>query len=48
MRVALTGGATGIGAAVAAKLLAAGHEVVAFDISQPSQDVLSVDSDRFE
>ena len=39
MRVALTGGATGIGAAVAAKLLAAGHEVVAFDISQPSQDV---------
>ena len=39
MRVALTGGATGIGAAVAAKLLAAGHEVVAFDISKPSQDV---------
>ena len=39
MRVALTGGATGIGAAIAAKLLAGGHEVVAFDITQPSQDV---------
>lgn len=35
MRVALTGGATGIGAAVAAKLKAAGHHVTAFDISAP-------------
>lgn len=36
MRVALTGGATGIGAEVAAKLTAAGHEVTAFDIVEPS------------
>jgi len=36
MRVALTGGATGIGAAVAAKLTAAGHAVTAFDISEPA------------
>ena len=36
MRVALTGGATGIGAAVAAKLKAAGHHVTAFDISEPA------------
>ncbi len=35
MRVALTGGATGIGAAVAAKLKAAGHHVTAFDIGDP-------------
>ena len=35
MRVALTGAATGIGAAVATKLKTAGHEVIAFDISQP-------------
>lgn len=39
MRVALTGGATGIGAAVAAKLKAGGHEVTAFDISEPAQNV---------
>ncbi len=39
MRVALTGGATGIGAAVAEKLMSAGHDVVAFDISEPSQPV---------
>ena len=39
MRVALTGGATGIGAAVAAKLQAGGHEVTAFDISEPSAHV---------
>lgn len=39
MRVALTGGATGIGAAVAAKFKAGGHHVTAFDISQPATDV---------
>ncbi len=39
MRVALTGGATGIGAEVAKKLKADGHEVVAFDISEPSVKV---------
>lgn len=39
MRVALTGGATGIGAEVAAKLKAQGHHVTAFDISEPSTDV---------
>ena len=35
MRVALTGGATGIGAEVLAKLKAGGHEVTTFDISEP-------------
>lgn len=35
MRLALTGGATGIGAATAARLRAAGHEVVIFDIRDP-------------
>ncbi|MCO4838583.1 MAG: SDR family oxidoreductase [Rhodobacteraceae bacterium] len=35
MRVALTGGATGIGAAIAQKLNASGHEVTAFDIVDP-------------
>ncbi len=35
MRVALTGGATGIGAEVAAKLMSAGHAVTAFDIKAP-------------
>ncbi len=39
MRVALTGGATGIGAAVAQKLKAAGHHVTAFDISDPGAHV---------
>lgn len=39
MRVALTGGATGIGAEVAAKLKADGHVVTAFDISEPSSNV---------
>lgn len=38
MKVALTGGATGIGAEVAKKLKAQGHHVTAFDISEP-QDV---------
>jgi len=35
MRVALTGGATGIGAEVAAKLDASGHEVTVFDRHEP-------------
>lgn len=35
MRVALTGGATGIGATIAQKLNASGHEVTAFDIVDP-------------
>lgn len=39
MRVALTGGATGIGAQVAEKLKAGGHEVTAFDISEPTAAV---------
>lgn len=39
MRVALTGGSTGIGAAVATKLQAAGHQVTAFDISEPGAGV---------
>lgn len=39
MRVALTGGATGIGAAVAAKLKSQGHEITAFDIREPVENV---------
>lgn len=39
MRVALTGGATGIGAEVAARLKRDGHEVTAFDISRPEANV---------
>lgn len=39
MRVALTGGATGIGAEVSAKLKADGHTVTAFDISEPASNV---------
>ena len=35
MRLALTGGATGIGAATVARLRADGHEIVIFDIQQP-------------
>ena len=38
MRLALTGGATGIGAATTAALRAEGHEVVVFDIQQPDGD----------
>lgn len=36
MRVALTGAATGIGAALQAKLIAAGHDVTSFDIAAPA------------
>lgn len=39
MRVALTGGASGIGAEVAAKLTARGHEVTAFDLNEPREQV---------
>ena len=39
MRVALTGGATGIGAEVAARLTRDGHEVTAFDVSRPEANV---------
>ncbi|MEM9709531.1 MAG: SDR family oxidoreductase [Pseudomonadota bacterium] len=35
MRVALTGGSSGIGAALVAEFKAAGHEVVSFDIAEP-------------
>ena len=38
MRLALTGGATGIGAATAARFRADGHEVVIFDIQKPASD----------
>ena len=39
MRVALTGGATGIGAEVVSKLKLQGHHVTAFDISEPNSEV---------
>ncbi len=39
MKVALTGGSTGIGAEVAKKLSAHGHHVSAFDISEPEEGV---------
>ncbi len=39
MRVALTGGATGIGSEVAARLKKAGHEVHAFDIKEPGSNI---------
>ena len=38
MRLALTGGATGIGAATAARLRSDGHEIVIFDIQKPQSD----------
>ena len=38
MRLALTGGATGIGAATVARLRADGHEIVVFDIQKPEGD----------
>lgn len=39
MRIALTGGATGIGAALVKKLHDAGHQIVVFDLSKPSGHV---------
>jgi NAD(P)-dependent dehydrogenase (short-subunit alcohol dehydrogenase family) len=39
MRIALTGGAAGIGAALAQKLHDAGHELVVFDVNKPSGPV---------
>lgn len=39
MRVALTGGATGIGSEVAARLTDEGHSVHAFDIKKPEVDL---------
>jgi NAD(P)-dependent dehydrogenase (short-subunit alcohol dehydrogenase family) len=39
MRIALTGGTAGIGAAVAAKLKIQGHHVTAFDVSEPQDNV---------
>lgn len=39
MRIALTGGATGIGADVASKMKSLGHTVTAFDISEPQAGV---------
>ncbi len=39
MKVAITGGATGIGADVVKKLKAQGHHVTAFDISDPGDNV---------
>ncbi len=38
MRVALTGGATGIGAALVQKLHNAGHQIVVFDFAEPSHE----------
>jgi len=37
MRIALTGGASGIGAALLPKLAAAGHRVTAFDVARPDE-----------
>lgn len=39
MKIGLTGGASGIGAAVAAELKVDGHHVTAFDISEPQENV---------
>ena len=39
MRVALTGGASGIGAAIAARLVRDGHDVTAFDVAKPQENV---------
>lgn len=41
MKVALTGGASGIGAEVARKMTAQGHQVTAFDLSAPATPVES-------
>lgn len=39
MRVALTGGSSGIGAAVAARLKRDGHHVTAFDFNEPKENI---------
>jgi len=39
MEVAITGCATGIGAAVVEKLKAAGHNITAFDIHEPKGNI---------
>jgi len=39
MKIALTGAATGIGAATAAKFKAQGHHVTAFDIAEPAAHI---------
>ena len=39
MRIAMTGGATGIGAAIAQKYCDEGHQLTVFDIAQPSAPV---------
>ncbi len=39
MRVAITGGATGIGASVAAKLKQRGATVTAFDLNEPTENI---------
>ena len=39
MLVAITGTATGIGAAVASKMKSSGTETVVFDITQPADDI---------
>ena len=45
MRVALTGAASGIGAEVTARLSAAGHTVIAFDIAEPTANVAQIQTD---
>ncbi|MEP0940639.1 MAG: SDR family oxidoreductase [Rhizobiaceae bacterium] len=39
MRIALTGGSSGIGAAVAARLKQDGHHVTAFDLHEPQENI---------
>jgi NAD(P)-dependent dehydrogenase (short-subunit alcohol dehydrogenase family) len=39
MRIALTGGSSGIGAAVAARLKRDGHHVTAFDLHEPQENI---------
>ena len=48
MRLALTGGATGIGAATVARLRADGHEVVVFDIQKPDGDERWIELDLMD
>lgn len=48
MRLALTGGATGIGAATVARLRADGHEIVVFDIQKPESDERWIELDLMD